>query len=280
MSKKASNAGNQQGTLWVSPNLINHKWGTLRDYTPDTIEFSDEVVTLIALLYTDGGISRHRLTSWRIFFSNSSSETIDLFRKCLVKIFRIPPERVKVSVLLKKYHFAVLTSKAIGNFLIKSFGTFRTLRFKDGTFPTVSIPVQKIIKSDKTRIFLRTAFSMDGGVKFYSARDKMNIHKKRWLERNISLACHHPVLRKQYLILLYSLGIKAINIEGDKVIKIRRRENLEKFANEVGFLKGIKTTFHSKFWIGIEKNKVMRLMVNSYKNPAKYVSLPNFLIHQ
>lgn len=279
MSKKASNAGNQQGTSRVSPNLINHKWGTLRDYTPDTIELSDEMVTLIAFLYTDGGISRHHLTSWRIFFSNSSSKTIDLFRKCLVKIFKIPPDRVKVSTMFKKYYFAVLNSKEIGNFLIKSFGNFRTLKFKDGAYPIVSIPVQKIIESDKTKIFLRTAFSMDGGVKFYSARDKINIRKKRWLERNISLACHHPTLRKQYLKLLRSLGIKAINIESDKVIKIRRKENLEKFANEIGFLKGIKTTFHSKFWAGIEKNKVMRSMINSYKNPAKYVSLPNFSIH-
>ena len=276
MSKKASNAGNQQGTPRVSPNLINHKWGTFRDYTPDTIEFSDDMATLIALLYTDGGISRHHLTSWRIFFANSSYEAIELFRRCLVKIFRIPPERVKVSVVLKKYYFAVLTSKVIGNFLVKSFGNFRTLKFRNGTFPIVSIPIQKIIKSDKIRVFLRTVFSMDGGVKFYSVRDKISIRKKRWLERNISLACHHPMLRKQYLKLLRSLGIKAINIESDKVVKIRGRENLEKFANEVGFLKGIKTTSHSKFWAGIEKNKVMKSMINSYKNPAKYISLLSF----
>lgn len=276
MSKKASNAGNQQGTPRVSPNLINHKWGTFRDYTPDTIEFSDDMATLIALLYTDGGISRHHLASWRIFFANSSYEAIELFRQCLVKIFRIPPERVRVSVVLKKYYFAVLTSKVIGNFLVKYFGNFRTLKFRNGTFPIASIPIQKIIKSDKIRVFLRTVFSMDGGVKFYSVRDKTSIRKRRWLERNISLACHHPTLRKQYLRLLRSLGIKAINIESDKVVKIRGRENLEKFANEVGFLKGIKTTSHSKFWAGIEKNKVMKFMINSYKNPAKYISLLSF----
>ena len=34
-SDNASNAGNQQETSFVSSNLINHKWGILRDYTPD-----------------------------------------------------------------------------------------------------------------------------------------------------------------------------------------------------------------------------------------------------
>lgn len=53
MSDKDFSAGNQQETTFVKPNLINHKWGILRDYTPDTVKFSDELVTLIALLYTE-----------------------------------------------------------------------------------------------------------------------------------------------------------------------------------------------------------------------------------
>ena len=41
-SDNASNAGNQQETSFVSSNLINHKWGILRDYTPDTVKLSVE----------------------------------------------------------------------------------------------------------------------------------------------------------------------------------------------------------------------------------------------
>lgn len=75
---------------------------------------------------------------------------------------------------------------------------------------------------------------MDGSVKFYLAKSRKL--GTRWLERNISLACHHPILRNQYQQLLQSIGVKSVNIEKDKVIKIRRRENLEKFALKVGFL--------------------------------------------
>lgn len=273
-SNKASSAGNQQGTHLVSSNLINHKWGTLRDYTPDTIDLSDEMIILIAILYTDGGISKHRLNSWRIFFANSSYEAIKLFKNCLIKIFKVSPERVKIRTSLERYHFAVLTSKVIGNYLTKSFGSFRTLKFRDGLYPITSIPVKRLIKSGKAGMFLRTAFSMDGGVKFYPAVDKKT--GRKWLERNVSLACHHPVLRKQYKQLLKLLGIESINIEGDKVIKISRRENLEKFTKVIGFINGMKTTRHSKFWVGIEKNEVLKMMIDSYNNPSKYLSLPQF----
>lgn len=115
---------------------------------------------------------------------------------------------------------------------------------------------------------------MDGGVKFYVATGKDG---KKWLERNISLACHHPVLRDQYWQLLKSLGIKSTNIRSDRVIKIRRKENLEKFALKIGFVDGIKTTKHSKFWFGVEKNKVLKMMLDSYKDPSKYISLPQFI---
>lgn len=273
LSNNATGAGNQQETAFVKPNLINHKWGILRDYTPDTVELSDELVTLIAFLYTDGGISQHRLNSWRIFFTNSSREAVELFKECLIRLFKISPDRVKIRLRHERYYFAVLTSKEVGNYLVKSFGYFRTLKFRDGKYPSVSIPVRQLIASGKAGVFLRSVFSMDGCVKFYPAKNRDN---KRWLERNISLACYHPVLRRQYKQLLQSLGIKSVNIERDKVIKIRKRENLEQFALKVGFIGGIKTTGHSKFWFGAEKNRVLKTMIGSYKDPSKYLSLSQF----
>jgi hypothetical protein len=111
---------------------------------------------------------------------------------------------------------------------------------------------------------------MDGAVKFYTAQNKKG---QKWLERCITLACHHPKLRGQYIELLKSAGINAINIESDNVIKIRRRENFEKFRRDIGFLPGIKVTRHSKFWVGAEKNRVLKMMVDSYLKPSKYLSL-------
>lgn len=274
--EKAFSAGNQQGTQRViTYNLINHKWGTLRDYTPDAIKFSSDFATLIAILLTDGGISKHRLNSWRIFFANSSPAAIKLFINSLISVFGISKDRIKIRKVLGRYYIAVLTSKEIGKFLIDNFGTFRTLKFNGGNYPKASIPINLLVKTDTIKIFLRTVFSMDGGVKFYPVVNKAG---RKWLERNISLACHHPVLRKQYWRLLKLVGIESRNIESDKVIKISKRKNLEKFIKEIGFINGIKTTRHSKYWVGVEKNKVLRIMAESYDNSSKYLSLSRFKI--
>ena len=265
MSDNVSSADNQQET--------HHKMGLLRDYTPNTAQLSPDLVRLIAILYTDGCVSRHRLNSWRITFSNSSRIAVDLFINSLVNVFDVPRERIKISMMMKKYYFATLTSKEIGKWLTDNFGTFRTLKFSDGKYPPTSIPLNSLIKTRNVQTFLKTAFSMDGGVKFYVANGNNN---KKWLERNISLACHHPVLRKQYKKLLESIGIESVNIETDNVIKIRRKENLEKFTREVGFIDGITTTRHSKFWFGVEKNEVLNAMIDSYNDPNRYISLPRF----
>jgi hypothetical protein len=55
MRKNPSGADNQQETHLTM--------GILRDYTPDTIFSSPKLAILLAFLYTDGGISKHRLKS-------------------------------------------------------------------------------------------------------------------------------------------------------------------------------------------------------------------------
>lgn len=265
ISNKATSAENQQETCQTT--------GILRDYTSDIV--NKNLVALIAFLFTDGGISKHGVNSWRIFLANSSLPAIEMFKGLLVDIFKIPPVRIQVKPRQGHHYFVKLTSKEIGNFLIERFGTFRTLKFKNGVFPKTSIPMVWLGQTQSISLFLKVAFSMDGGVKFYPINDRNN-NRKRWFERVITLACHHPVLRKQYCYLLEKLGIRAVNIEKDKVIKISRRENLERFAENVGFLDGVTVTRHSKFWIGTEKNEVLKLMIESYGKSHLFLERSNF----
>lgn len=266
-SENASCADNQQET--------HRQVGILRDYTSDIM--NEKLVALIAFLFTDGGISRHGVDSWRIFFANSSLSAIGMFKELLVDIFKIPPTRIQVKQRQGHHYFVRLTSKQIGGFLVERFGTFRTLKFDSGLFPQTSLPIKWLENTGTIPLFLRVAFSMDGGVKFYPMRSARKGYE--WLERGIDLACHHPVLRSQYCYLLEKLGIRPTNVEKDKVIKIRRRENLERFAEIVGFLDGVTVTRHSKFWIGKEKNEVMRLMLESYGQLISFLARPNFHSH-
>ena len=93
------------------------------------------------------------------------------------------------------------------------------------------------------------------------------------LRKNICLACHHPILRKQYLLLLKNSGIIATDVTGNNIVRIQGEKNVKKFAEKIGFIEGIKVTKHSKFWVGREKNEVMRLMLDSYDDPRKFINL-------
>lgn len=264
MSENASSADNQQETCSQA--------GILRDYTSNTIDFSPELVELIAMLYTDGGVSRHGVESWRIYFTNSSLAAIRLFVDRVSTIFRIVPDRIQVKKRYGIHYLARVTSKEIGSYLVGTFGTFRTLRLDNGDYPPTQLPLHEIIKNDLIGTFLRVVFSMDGGVKFYVGKET---NGKSSLRKNVSLACHHPILRKQYCYLLEQLGIHATNVEHDSVIRIQGENKVRAFAEKVGFIDGIKVTYHSRYWVGREKNEVLRLMLESYDNPRHFLELFN-----
>src|SRR3989344_6971952 len=122
MSENVFSADNQQET--------HRKVGILRDYTPNTMD--EKLVALIAFLFTDGGMSKHGVESWRIYFANSSMPAVEMFKGLLVDIFKIPPIRIQVKPRYGHHYFVKLTSKEVGNFLFERFGTFRTLKFENG----------------------------------------------------------------------------------------------------------------------------------------------------
>ena len=266
-TENVSSADNQQET---QTNLYSQvSKGILRDYTLDTLKFSRSLAILLALLYTDGCVSPHGVRSWRLYFSNKSLVAINLFINCLIDVFEIPASRVRIKKREHDVYAAILTSKEVGQYLTNRFGTFRTLKFEDGHYPDTHLPVHKLIESNFVGIFLQVAFSMDGCVKFYPVIAK---NGRRWLERCLTLSCHHANLREDYCCLLSSLGIGFVNIHKDQVIKIRKKDNLLKYAKEVRFIDGLVATKSSKFWCGIDKNKILDEMIKSYSNVSSYLS--------
>ena len=262
MSKNVSRAENQQET--------HYQMGILRDYTSDTIRFSPELATLLAFLFTDGGVSKHGVESWRIYFTNSSLSAIKLFVKCMTNIFGIASKRIQVKKRYGIHFIARVTSKEIGKYLVDTFGTFRTLRFEDGSYPSTRLPLDELIKSNLIPSFLRVVFSIDGGVKFYAGKES---NGKYSLRKNVCLACYHPILREQYCFLIKKLGIDAANIHADNVIRIQGEKSVRAFAENIGFIKGVTVTNHSRFWVGKEKNEVLRCLLESYENPRHFLKL-------
>ena len=160
--------------------------------------------------------------------------------------------------------------------MVRNFGTFRTLQFEDGKLPEAKLPVDDLVASRTVSQFLRAAYSCDGGISFYPATRSGAQGGTRWLIRTVLLSCAHPELRKDYLKLLMSLEIKAREVPNDGKIKIEDEENIRKFHRLIGFLSGTEVTNQSKYWRGMEKQRVLELLVSSYGRPSKIYDLPRF----
>ena len=277
MSKNVSSADNQQETS-SGYNLINHKWGILRDYTPDILsKMSKKFASLLAILFTDASVSPKYNNSWRISFGNTSRILIDLFKNCMCEIFKLDEKRIRIRVINDNFWIVVVNSKIIGEYLVSKFGTFRTLKYKNGELPKTKLPVKQLMSDNVVEEFLKVAFSCDGGLCFYPAKRDGKRGGTKWLIRTVFLACHHPKLREDYMFLLKFLGINARNVPQDGKIKIENEKDIRKFAKIVGFVKGVKVTSHSKFWKDYEKQDVLKLMISSYKNPSSIYNLSKFL---
>ena len=238
-------------------------------------KISKNFASLLAILFTDGSVSPKKKNSWRIYFLNSSEKLIQVFRDCIVDTFELNEKRIRMS---KKdgFYVAVVNSKEIGNYLVSRFGTFRTLRYKNGELPEARLPVDQLTASNVVREFLRVAFSCDGGLCFYPAHREGARGGTRWLIRTIFLACHHAQLREDYMFLLRSLGIQARNVIADGKIKIEDEKNIRKFQELIGFVEGVRVTKHSRFWREYEKQILLDLMIISYDNPSYIYNLSKF----
>ena len=252
-----TSADNQQAT----PPVVGESSETKRQ--EPKVRISKNLAIILGLLYTDGCVSP-RKESFRIFLRSKSRNLTVYLKWALIEEFRLRPERINLRLRDNLWQIA-LTSREVGNFLIKTFGTFRTLAYGIEE-TTAHLPVLDLIANNVTRDFLRAAFSGDGGVCFFKT-------KAGSLFRSVFLASHHSQLRKDYVCLLNNLGISCHDYPSDNKVVIRGQHNIEVFREKVGFLKGTTVTSHSKNWDGYTKQQVLSFIVDSYTYPKRYFRL-------
>lgn len=253
-SENVSSADNQQER---SPAVAG---GILRDCTPN-ISGSFGLPSLLGLLYTDGCVSA-KGKSWRLYFAVKSYKLVCVFEECVYNVFNVDRGKVRVGKTKDGLWKAIVDSKEIGNYLTKNFGCFRTARFKDGSLPGTRLPITYLKECNGVREFLSSAFSCDGGVSFYPVYRSGRFGGTKWFNRNVFLACMHPVLLSDYSFLLDSLGIKG-SVLSDR-IKISSRDGMSNFQREVNFIKGVEATNHSKLWRGLDKSTLLAHALDSY----------------
>ena len=260
----------------ISREVVRRKRIDPSETTRRTSLMSKDLAILLGLLFTDGSVSRTGVNGYRIYFAVKSEVLAEIFTNCIAREFNLPSIRILKGFTDDSLHQRVVNSKDIGSYLTGIYGTFRTLRFADGKMPDTKIPVGKLIKSQNVQPFLQAAFCCDGGISFYPASRIGSRGGTKWLIRTVFLSCTHPNLRKDYMILLSSLGIKAREVPKDGKIKIEDEVNIRKFHQKIGFFPGVEVTNQSKYWRGFTKQKVLEVLIDSYGQPSKIYNLSKF----
>jgi len=237
----------------------------------------EKLIPTITLLLTDGGISRISKNSLEIFLTTNSKELQEIFIKNLtenfgkIKFTIVPNGTVtKIRVCNKKIGEILLglsnsfRTRACNTFPVcpKLKGEMKKLPCKKckpiNGFPPTKIP-EVIMDGNQLqkRLALKIAMSADGGVEFHLVKQNGKI---RW-QRRLFLRCHNPNLKQQWKKLFEDCGFTIT--ETDNEIRISGKEQLEKFKNEIGFVKGVKVV-KSKFWNGLTKNELLEKAIKSF----------------
>ncbi len=253
-----------------------------------------DISKLITLLLTDGCLKRGTRT-WRLVYAGNSKKLHETFRKLVKDIFDI--ENFYERKDSKGVTITEFSSVTAGNELIRLCNSFRTKACKTSKicgkfngnqgacyrckpikingieYPNVEY--DKIFNSLSKNILketLKLAFSSDGGVVL-----GVKWHKRfnKWeFTRRVILKCSHPALRKSYVNTLANLKIKAK--EWDSSIVIDTKCDIIKFADGIGFLKGVKVSSKSLYWEGIEKNEVLKILLKTFEiNPSFWKKFNN-----
>lgn len=145
---------------------------------------------------------------------------------------------------------------------------FGTIKINGVEYPKAQVP-NSVFKSMKlAKDFLRIYATCDGGISIVPAKN----NKGSWfLVRKIFISVKHPFLGNQLVGLLKNLGFSPLQYSDQ--IRIVKKDDIQKFYKEIGFIKGAKISGDSKFLNGLEKNYVLNLAIDSYENPKKIINL-------
>lgn len=222
---------------------------------------NQERAALQALLLTDRSVIPK---GNRISFASTSEQMIANFCEAIYAVYglRIPKERIGFGKgTRQRLYLLQLRSKYICSDLLKDM-IYKT----KGT--DVDLPKYWFELPNEGRgKLLRYAFDADGGC---SLRVTW-LRKKHCfgINREVFLACKNLKLRKQFRLLIDGMGIKTG--ESSDKITITSRRDIEIFKNLIGFSAGVNVGFDSRFWHGIEKRKLLDIILKSYHIPRGFL---------
>jgi len=211
------------------------------------MKFADSVaiLKLACFIATDGGIYPKRN---QVYFNSTDRKIVEEF----IEVARhVGTNKVFVNrghKCLQAYFY----SKKICKEILKLIGRSKTLPLSK---------INNLKNKDRTEI-LRILFSTDGGVSFSTSRSKSD--GKFRLHRKVTFTSKNF----KNLVVVKKL-LKELRIESkihENELEIKGYKNLLRFKKLIGFLKGAKVTNKSKKWRGMDKNQLLNVVINSYRD--------------
>jgi len=241
-----------------------------------------QLVLLSAFLLTDGGLSSKE-KNWLIYFRNKDAEIIKSFQRTLKSLTG------KVGYVSERGDGTQYIRLVDNNLAEELFSLSRAYRTKacynfprcqhlsgklsscllfgiinvDGVeYPKAQIPKEVFSSEELGNEFLKIYGSCDGAVSVVPARNKRG---SLFLVRKVLFSVKHPQLNSQLTKLLKKLGYNPSQYKDQ--IRLTKRDDIEKFHSEIGFIDKSKISNHSIFLSGFEKNHILKMVVDSYENP-------------
>ena len=240
------------------------------------------LVLLSAYLLTDGGISS-KGKNWLIYFGNKDPEIINSFQKALKSVtgvFGSVTNRTDGTKFIRMVNNQLAKdlfnlspayrTKACKNFpecqhltgKLSSCKIYGTIKINGIEYPKATIPKQAFASKKLANDFIKIYASCDGGVSVVPAKNKRGY---QFLVRKVLFSVKHPNLSNQLRKLLEYLEYEPYQLKDQ--IRLTKRSDIKKFKKEIGFIKNTKISGHSKFLTGLDKNMILKKIIDSYKDP-------------
>ena len=128
------------------------------------------------------------------------------------------------------------------------------------------------LKKEEIRRILQVMFSTDGCITLWPV---WNRKKGVWeIKKCVKFTSKSKHLREVLFKMLTALGFQPTERENNDEVVLFKKEDIIKFAKEIGFVPGVKVTKNSRNWHGFEKNQVLDLAVKAFELKKK--DLENF----
>jgi len=139
--------------------------------------------------------------------------------------------------------------------------------------PQPSLKFLKRLNDIYKILCIRIALSNEGGI---SVTTKMNKNQIK-LSSRLFLSCAHPKLNSEWKSILKDVGLN-FNISKSKQtwsgvygLYTAKKDNIKFFKELGGFIEGVKIKQNSKYYGGVEKNKLLKICLQNskFKNMAE-----------